>query len=226
MSLQLVLIEDELSIADTLIYALKTENFIVQHFITGQQALDYLKTHPKTAGVVLDVGLPDLTGFDVCRTLRTFSDVPVLFLTARNSEIDEVLGLELGADDYVTKPFSPRAVTARVRALLRRSAKTQTTSSPGIIHDPEAKQILWQEQKVDLTAHEYHLLATLISQPERVLSREQLLAKAWSDPFSITDRAVDAHIKSIRAKLRSHSAQAADAIKTRRGLGYAWCPDF
>lgn len=215
-----LIVEDEAAIADTLIYALETENFSVEHVITGQQAIDYV-TRTLPSLVVLDIGLPDLTGLDVCRRIRAFSQVPILFLTARGSEIDQVLGLELGADDYVTKPFSPRAVVARIRAILRRADSRVAPASGGILqHSVAAMRITCCGKALDLTAHEYKLLATMLAHPSRVFTREQLLEHAWDDPGAVMDRTVDAHIRSIRAKLRVHSDQAAQAIQTRRGLGY------
>ncbi len=215
-----LIVEDEVAIADTLIYALKTENLSVEHVLTGQQAIDYVTNTPPSF-VVLDIGLPDLTGLDVCRRIRTFSQVPILFLTARDSEIDQVLGLELGADDYVTKPFSPRAVVARIRAILRRTDANDATASRDILqHSVDAMCITCYGKALELTAHEYKLLATMLAQPNRVFTREQLLERAWDDPGAAMDRSVDAHIKAIRAKLRVHSHEAALAIQTRRGLGY------
>ncbi len=215
-----LIVEDEAAIADTLIYALETENFSVVHVVTGKEAIDYVTNSPPSL-VVLDIGLPDLTGLDVCQRIRGFSQVPILFLTARNSEIDQVLGLELGADDYVTKPFSPRAVVARVRAILRRADSKPGPESGGMLeHSVDAMRITCFGKALDLTAHEYKLLATMLAQPNRVFTREQLLERAWDDPGAAMDRTVDAHIKSIRAKLRVHSDKAAQAIQTRRGLGY------
>ena len=219
----ILLVEDEPAIADTLLYALKTENFDATHVTTGQAALLHLEAHTPDL-LVLDIGLPDFTGFDLCRKIRAFSEIPILFLTARDSEIDQVLGLELGADDYVTKPFSPRTVVARIRAILRRgtsSSKSQNESPSDLLHhSADTMSITCCGHPLDLTAHEYKLLAILLAQPSRVFTREQLLEQAWDDPGSAMDRTIDAHIKSIRAKLRSHSEDAAETIQTRRGLGY------
>ena len=225
----ILIVEDEQAIADTLIYALKTENFDVTHVSTAQEGLDHFQgEQPNIA--VLDIGLPDFTGFDLCRKIREFSNVQILFLTARDSEIDHVLGLELGADDYVTKPFSPRTVVARIRAILRRGqdgppttillSKPKIAPAPLLHHDESTMSISCIGSQLDLTAHEYKLLAILLSQPGRVFTREQLLEQAWEDPGSAMDRTIDAHIKSLRAKLRDHSKTAADTIQTRRGLGY------
>lgn len=214
-----LIVEDEPAIADTLIYALETENFSVTHVTTAQDGLNYFDSHAPDFAV-LDIGLPDFTGFDLCRKIRDFSQVPILFLTARDSEIDQVLGLELGADDYVTKPFSPRTVVARIRAILRRGKSTPQASSSLLHHDSDTMSITCCSHHLDLTAHEYKLLAILLGQPGRVFTREQLLEQAWDDPGSAMDRTIDAHIKSLRAKLRLHSEDAAETIQTRRGLGY------
>jgi two-component system catabolic regulation response regulator CreB len=172
---------------------------------------------------VLDIELPDFTGFDVCRTIRQSSQVPILFLAARSSEIDQILGLEFGADDYVTKPFSPRAVVARVRAILRRGGSNSLINqhSDLLSHCCETMSIHCCNQPLDLTAHEYKILAILLEQPGRVFTREQLMIQAWDDPGSAMDRTIDTHIKSLRAKLRDVSNDAAETIQTRRGLGYA-----
>lgn len=214
-----LIVEDEPAIADTLIYALQTENFSVTHVTTAQDGLNHFDSHAPDFAV-LDIGLPDFTGFDLCRKIRDFSQVPILFLTARDSEIDQVLGLELGADDYVTKPFSPRTVVARIRAILRRGKNALEANSTLLHHDPDTMSITCCSHHLDLTAHEYKLLAILLGQPGRVFTREQLLEQAWDDPGSAMDRTIDAHIKSLRAKLRQHSEDAAETIQTRRGLGY------
>lgn len=226
-----LLVEDEASIADTLIYALETERFEVTHSTTAEGALEVLaKGNPDFA--ILDVGLPDISGFDLCMEIRKSSALPVLFLTARDSEIDRILGLELGGDDYVTKPFSPREVVARVRAILRRAAGTPAepatkpvTPSGNLVHHPDSMTIHCHGGLLNLTAHEYKLLVALMSQPGRIFSREQLLEKAWEDPGSAMDRTVDAHIKSLRAKLRELTPTGDDPIETRRGLGYTLSPD-
>jgi len=231
---RVLLVEDEPAIADTLVYALETERFEVHHALTGTAALDSFATHPPDF-VILDIGLPDMTGLDICRKLRETSTVPVLFLTARDGEIDRILGLELGGDDYVTKPFSPREIVARVRAILRRSTTVDSMPAPppavvaGAVapspikplhHDTAAMRIHCHGQVLDLTAHEYKLLLVLLGQPNRVFTRDQLLDRAWDDPGAVTDRTIDAHVKSIRSKLRQAKEGAEDYVQTRRGLGY------
>lgn len=217
---RVLLVEDEVSIADTLVYALETEHFEVIHVTTAGAALEQLDEGVDFA--ILDVGLPDMSGFDLCQEIRKSRSLPILFLTARDSEIDRVLGLELGGDDYVTKPFSPREVCARVRAVLRRTAGHQAGGERVAVgfleHDPEGMLMRCRGELLNLTAHEYKLLAALMTQPGRIFTREQLLEKAWDDPGSAMDRTVDAHIKSLRAKIRTCSEE--DPIKTRRGLGY------
>jgi len=232
-----LIIEDEPAIADTLVYALETERFRVRHALTGRDGLAMLAEKPADC-VILDIGLPDGSGFDFCREIRAASEVPVLFLTARDSEIDRVLGLEIGGDDYVTKPFSPREVVARVRAILRRSSGNHGAGGgpegatkraapavgedrPLLSHDAASMRISCGGTPLDLTAHEYKLLLVLLSSPGRVFTRDQLLEHAWEDPGAVTDRTVDAHIKSIRAKLRAVAPAAADLVRTRRGLGYS-----
>ncbi|MBT8044609.1 MAG: two-component system response regulator CreB [Verrucomicrobiae bacterium] len=221
---RVLLVEDETSIADTLVYALETEHFDVTHVTTASEAVEIFSHDFDLA--ILDVGLPDISGFDLCGEIRKSSSLPVLFLTARDSEIDRILGLELGGDDYVTKPFSPREVAARVRAILRRSNGANETATKHIQtcgpleHDPDAMTIQCSGSSLNLTAHEYKLLVALMSQPGRIFTREQLLEKAWEDPGSAMDRTVDAHIKSLRSKIHACTPDGTDPIETRRGLGY------
>lgn len=220
-----LLIEDEPAIADTILYALRTEGFEAEHQLTGLDGIEWLRENSCDL-LVLDIGLPDILGFDVCKQVREFSQIPVLFLTARDSEIDQVLGLELGADDYVTKPFSPRAVVARIRAILRRSGSTleqpepSPTSREFLQHDSSAMAIHCLGSPLNLTAHEYKILALLLDQPGRTFTRDQILMQAWEDPGSAMDRTIDAHIKTLRAKIRQSAPDHEDPIQTRRGLGY------
>ncbi len=222
---RVLLVEDEPAIADTLVYALGTERFEVTHALTGADALAAADREDFDFAI-LDIGLPDMTGLDVCRLLREKSSIPVLFLTARDTEMDRILGLELGGDDYVTKPFSPREIVARVRAILRRSQPLQpqahlsACSAKVFHHDTSSMRIHCHGEQLDLTAHEYKLLLVLLEKPGRVFTRDQLLDHAWQDPGAVTDRTIDAHIKSIRAKLRSVRVGAEELIQTRRGLGY------
>ncbi len=237
---KILIAEDETSIAENLIYALETEHFQCTHVTTAAEARKQLDTHGYDL-FVLDVGLPDQSGFDLCRELRHDSQIPILFLTARNSEIDRILGLELGGDDYVTKPFSPREVVARIRAHLRRikpsyqtspiEQQTATTANKAqdsasyLLHDEHRMRILCQDTELNLTAHEYKLMLTFMAQPNRTFTREQLLIAAWDDPGAAMDRTVDAHVKSLRAKLRKAAPLLPECIHTRRGLGYYYSTD-
>ncbi len=226
---RILLVEDEPAIADTLVYALESECHQVSHALTGAAGMELQRKQAHDLAI-LDVGLPDMTGFDLCRLLREDSGIPILFLTARDRELDRVLGLEIGGDDYVTKPFSPREVAARVRAILRRSAVQPKEPAPTqggippLAVDEVAKRIVCGTVRMDLTAHEFRLAVVLVKHPEQVFSRNQLLDHAWDDPGSVTDRTVDAHIKSLRAKLRSTAPGAEEMIQTRRGLGYSYSP--
>ena len=222
---RILLLEDEQAIADTLLYALQSEGFEVQHLRLANQALKAFRLQvPDLA--ILDVGLPDGNGFDVCRAIRKTSDMPIVFLTARHEEIDRVLGLELGADDYVVKPFSPREVCARVRAILRRSAVTTVASQSGpsattvLQLDEAAQRIRCGGEWLALTRYEFQLLATLLRRPERIFSRVELMDLVWSGALDTSDRTVDAHVKLLRAKLRARGVQA-ELIQTHRNMGYS-----
>jgi two-component system, OmpR family, catabolic regulation response regulator CreB len=173
---------------------------------------------------VLDVGLPDLDGFELCREIRKTSRIPILFLTARADEVDRVVGLELGADDYMVKPFSPRELVARVKAILRRTRPAEKEPAQikhGSFTLSEEKQsISFAKKSLPLSKHEYLLLKTLLSRPGQVYSREKLMEMAWDSAGSSQERTVDAHIKSIRKKLKSAGAKK-DPIRTHLGFGYS-----
>ena len=239
MSKTILIVEDERAIADSIAYALRTDGFTPLHVMLGEQALAAMRPGPGEAAplpalVVLDVGLPDMSGLETCRRLRQFSDVPVIFLTARSDEIDRIVGLEIGADDYVTKPFSPRELVARIRVILRRAGAAQAPRETGMtiaagtaepapagfeLRALEAR-VLFHGQPLALTRYEYLLLKTLLEHPGHVLSRAQLMERVWSGAPDTLDRTVDAHVKSLRAKLRAVDAHS-DPIHTHRGLGYS-----
>jgi two-component system catabolic regulation response regulator CreB len=226
---RILIVEDEPGIADTLRYALLTDGFEPHWFASGLDALAEAE-RIAPALVLLDIGLPDLNGLDVFKRLRERSpDVPVVFLTARSDEIDRVVGLELGADDYVAKPFSPRELVARVRTILRRTARpaaplAQTVAGPFVV-DPERQQIRFYGRPLELSRYEYGLLRTLIHRPGRVYSRDELLRLVWDDPADSLDRTVDAHVKTLRAKLKA-VAPGVEPIRTHRGSGYALAEDL
>lgn len=251
---RILIIEDEPAIADNIVYALETEGFQCKWCATGGEGLAALNL--STAGngaaaeapfdlAVLDVGLPDIGGFDLCREIRKRHDLPILFLTARAGEIDRVVGLELGADDYVVKPFSPRELAARIKAILRRtsaprasaagdcgpdalapqSPAAQVRGGPPFRVDADRLVISYFEAPLDLARYEYRLLIVLLEKPGRVWSREQLMERAWDSPESSLDRTVDAHVKSLRAKLRAIRPEV-DPIRTHRGMGYSLKEDW
>ena len=227
----ILIVEDEPSIADTLLFVLQSEGFRVTWKTLAGDALKLLQATPVDL-VIMDVGLPDITGFEACKQLRKFSNVPVIFLTARGDELDRVVGLEIGADDYVVKPFSPREVAARVKAILKRVVSPIATVAPvsemseatnDFKIDAEKFQIFYCGQLLQLTRVEFKILHTLVEQPQRVFSRDQLLNAAGASVDAGYDRSIDTHIKTLRAKLR-HIAPDAEPIQTQRGFGYSYQP--
>jgi len=232
MNHNILIVEDEKEIADTLNYVLNSEGMNATWVSTGELAQAELRENNFDL-CVLDVGLPDYHGFDLLREIRQADNqnknVPILFLTARSEEIDRILGLELGADDYVCKPFSPREVVARVKVILKRvesqprTAKvpiaTQHSNNP-FTHKPEQRVIQHGDDSLDLTRAEYALLSTFLQQPNRVFTRRQLIENIWSTNHPSDDRAIDTHIKTLRAKLKSSNPHK-EYIVTHRGFGYS-----
>jgi len=222
----ILVVEDEPLIAENIIYALETEGYATISCGTGSEALKFLGAGPVDL-VILDLGLPDVSGFELLREIRRAYETPVIIVTARTDEVDRVVGLEVGADDYIVKPFSPREMTARVRAVLRRtSGAGETTLKPAA--SPESpfqidegrRRITYSGEVVTLSRYEYALLSVLIAEPGRVFSRGQLMDRAWDEPDMSLDRTVDAHIKSLRKKLRIIRPDI-DPIETHRGVGYS-----
>lgn len=235
MSGTVLIIEDEPSIADTIVYALEGEGFTTLRAGTGSEGLSLLAASDVHL-IVLDVGLPDTNGFELCKQVRRHHSTPIIFLTARNDEIDRVVGLEIGADDYVTKPFSPRELAARVKAVLRRVATRPAESAlpvePEMIPSTvpfevdEARCLIrFFGEDLQLSRYEFRLLKIFVNRPGWVFSREKLMELAWDEPESSMDRTVDAHIKSLRAKLRAVRDEE-DPIRTHRGLGYSLKESF
>jgi len=227
---RILIVEDEPGIADTLQYALRTDGFEPAWVATGEEAVAQVQASVP-ALVILDVGLPDTNGFEVFKRIRALADVPVVFLTARSDEIDRVVGLELGADDYVAKPFSPRELVARVRTVLRRTTKPAVAPAAAagsplpIAVDDGRRQIRFYGQLLELSRYEYGLLKTLVSRPGHVFSRDTLLERVWDDATESLDRTVDAHVKTLRAKMKL-VAPTLEPIKTHRGTGYALAEDL
>ncbi len=215
-----LVVEDEAAIADLVRGYLAREGLRAHVVDDGHDALDAV-ARLRPAVVVLDVGLPGLDGTQVCRRMRDAGDwTPVLFVTARDDEVDRVLGLELGADDYVTKPFSPRELVARVRAVLRRTGGSTGTGgrlgAGGVALDLDTRRVTADGVPVDLTTTEFELLAHLMRRPGRVYPREELLAEVWGYPAGTPTRTVDVHVAQLRGKLG-----AAVRVRTVRGVGYA-----
>lgn len=222
----ILLLEDEPAIARTVVYSMERAGLRVTHSLLVRDAMRQLEVTPFDA-LVLDVGLPDGSGLDVCRAVRahaTRNALPILMLSAQGEEIDRVLGLELGADDYVTKPFSPRELVARVRGLLRRGTTSSGAAGanpvPGLVLDEVAQRAVLHGQVLQLTRREFGLLVQLMRQPGRIYSREALLDSVWGMDTDSTERTVDTHIKTLRSKLE-HVSPGQDFIATHRGMGYA-----
>jgi two-component system catabolic regulation response regulator CreB len=226
-SSRILIVEDEEAIAATLAFALKSEGLESIHVTLGRDALRIVQNEVVDLAI-LDVGLPDTSGFELCKAIRKLSDVPVLFLTARADEIDRVVGLEIGGDDYVAKPFSPREVVARVKVILKRArpnhaAVRQEASGHArwFTIDNDRATVCFFSTPLELTKSEYLILKGLLGTPQRVYSRSEIMAFISTDQvLSSLERTVDAHIKSIRTKLREINASC-DAIETHRGLGYS-----
>jgi two-component system catabolic regulation response regulator CreB len=231
-----LVIEDEPSIADNVVYALETEGFAVTWRSLGREGVALVRRETYDF-VILDVGLPDGSGLERCKEIRAFSQVPILFLSARSAEIDRVVGLEIGADDYVVKPFSPRELVARVKSILKRarpapavvptsfiaSAGSPPSPSTAFVVDEERARITYDGTALEITRYEYLLLKFLIANPERVYTRAQLMELVWDSSQTSLDRTVDAHVKSLRGKLRAVRADE-DSIRTHRGFGYSFQP--
>ncbi|RZJ10729.1 MAG: response regulator [Rubrivivax sp.] len=225
MSAELVLVvEDEPKLAALVCDYLQAAGLRTETLADGRQALERLKTGPMPAAVVLDVMLPGLDGLEVCRAVRSFSDVPIVICSARVEELDRLLGLELGADDYVCKPFSPRELVARVKALLRRAQGrlapiTLLPAGGGFAIDEAGQRVLWQEQALALTPVEFRLLRHLLQHPGRAFERAHLLDLLHEDFRDVSDRAVDSHVKNIRRKLVALNPPQ-ECIASVYGVGY------
>lgn len=218
-----LIIEDEPKIAALLADYLQAHGFETESVHRGDHAVDRFQEFGPDL-VLLDLMLPGLDGIEVCKALRGLSEVPIIMVTARVEEIDRLLGLELGADDYICKPFSPREVVARVKAVLRRSGKGSSSPPDGLTLDRERHAAALDGIALDLTPVEFSLLDALRSRPGRVLSRAQLMNEMYSDYRVVSDRAVDTHIKNLRRKLGTAVA-GAEFIESVYGLGYRFTPE-
>jgi two-component system, OmpR family, response regulator len=221
----ILLVDDEDSVQKLLSYPLERDGFRVLAAKDGEEALAKFSSEPVDL-VVLDLMLPKLDGLEVCKRLRAQSTVPIIMLTARDDELDKVLGLELGADDYITKPFSIREFRSRVRALLRRASlpaqdrrESETIEADGLVVDPSRRTVEVRGEAVQLTYVEFELLRTLAANPGRVFSRRQLLEALWGDSAYREPRTIDVHVRHLREKLERDASEP-EFILTVRGAGY------
>ena len=218
---RVLVVDDEPPIVDLVKGYLEREGWQVQSASDGVTALEMIRSWEPDA-IVLDVMLPGMDGIDVCTRLRTFSDAYVLMLTARSEEIDRIVGLTIGADDYLTKPFSPRELVARIKALLRRPRRDSSTAlrgPAGLDLDEGRRSVAVDGERIDLTALEFNLLAALVREPGIVVSRTALLEQAWGPGYVADDHLVDVHVANVRRKLGDDPANPR-FIETVRGVGY------
>jgi two-component system OmpR family response regulator len=222
---RILVVDDDSHIREVICVALKKAGMVPLEARDGAEALSRFAADGP-ALIVLDIGMPELDGLDVCRQVRKSSDVPILFLSARDEEIDRVLGLEIGGDDYVTKPFSPRELVARINVILRRTAPRGADAKPpgealalgGLVIDPPQHLAQFNCERLTLTAIEFEILRTLLARPSVVFSREQIMTAAYQMNIQVSDRTIDSHIRNIRAKLSA--AGCDNAIDTVHGVGF------
>ena len=219
---RILVVEDEESFSDALSFMLRKEGFTVSIATTGPDALTQFEREPADL-ILLDLMLPGMSGTDVCRTIRTRSRVPIIMVTAKDSEIDKVLGLELGADDYVTKPFSSRELVARIRAVLRRNVEdfgdSPVVEAGPVVIDPERHLVLVKDEPVSMPLKEFDLLEYLVRNSGRVLTRGQLIDRVWGSDYVGDTKTLDVHVKRLRAKVEADPAHPVHLL-TVRGLGY------
>ncbi len=226
---RIVIIEDEKDIVDLVRYNFRKEGFDIESFSSGKDGLEFVRKNPVDL-VLLDIMLPDLDGIEICKRVRAderLKNLPIIFLTAKGEEIDRVVGLELGADDYVVKPFSPRELVARAKAVLRRQegapGKAEVIETAGLRLDLQTREVTVQGRPIQLSALEFKLLHFLASQPRRVFSREQLLDNVWGRDRFVTPRTVDVHIRRLREKIEKQEGSP-QYVQTVRGSGYRFSP--
>ena len=220
MSRTVLIVEDETSVADLLNDYLQSAGFDTHTIARGDTVVAWVREHSPVL-ILLDIMLPGKDGISLCREIRTFSSVPIIMATAKIDEIDRLLGLELGADDYICKPFSPREVVARVKAVLRRTDGNHANQGDVIKIDREGYRIFIQNQDLKLTKVEFELFTILYSQPERIFSREQLIERIYQDHRTVSDRTVDSHIKKLRYKIAAVQPHL-DIIRSVYGIGYRY----
>ncbi|MFB6371797.1 MAG: response regulator transcription factor, partial [Bradymonadaceae bacterium] len=233
---QVLIADDDPHIREVVSFALEEAGFSPLEAADGRETLEMVDEHTP-ALVILDIMMPEMDGTDVCRKLRGESDVPIVFLSSKDEEVDRIVGLEIGGDDYVTKPFSPRELVARVKAVLRRSGdESETEPAASSSKEPDGRdadeemlehgdlrldlvrfQAYWGDRQIELTKTEFKVLETLIGYPGKVYSRDELMEGAYGGETIVSDRTIDSHVRGIREKFQAHGA---NPIETVRGLGY------
>lgn len=221
----ILIVEDEPKLAQLLVDYLQAANYRTRHLLRGDEVLAWIKQTPPDL-ILLDLMLPGVDGLTLCREIRRFSELPIVMVTARTEEIDRLLGLEIGADDYICKPFSPREVVARVKTILKRCQRTPEEAQKAslLVVDENRFQASWDKSALDLTPAEFRLLKTLAQEPGKVFSREMLLNHLYDDYRVVTDRTIDSHIKNLRRKLEALDADQ-PFIRAVYGMGYRWEAD-
>jgi two-component system, OmpR family, response regulator len=219
----ILVVDDDPHIRDVVRFAFEKTGMLISTAQDGKEALRQFDRNVHEL-VVLDIGMPEMDGLEVCRQIRKTADTPILFLSARDEEIDRILGLEIGGDDYVTKPFSPRELVARVNAILRRARTTAAPAAPkamnhgGLAIDPDGRSVAFQDKPVSLTALEFDILKTLLARPGFVFTRELILDAAYAGNIHVADRTIDSHVRNIRAKMAAAGCES--AIETVHGVGF------
>jgi two-component system, OmpR family, response regulator len=224
MAMKILVVDDDAHIREVVQFALENAGFEVVEAGDGRKAVElFAKTKPDL--IVLDIAMPEMNGLAVCREVRKSSDVPILFLSSRTDEVDRIVGLEIGGDDYVTKPFSPRELVARVQVILKRlrakpveSAAAKELRHGAVRLDLPGHSAYWNEKKVLLTATEFALLKTFLAAPELVFSRDQLMDQAYDGGINVSDRTIDSHVRNVRAKYARVGGK--ELIETVHGVGY------
>ncbi len=223
---KILVVDDDPHIREVISFALEKAGMLITTANDGKQALDAFAKSPADL-LVLDINMPEMDGLECCREIRKNSDVPILFLSSRDDEIDRVLGLEIGGDDYVTKPFSPRELVARINVILKRCQANHREEEPCSINileqgllklDIEQHQVSWDDENIALTATEFAMLEELLKQPKRVFSRDTIMNSAYKNNAYVSDRTIDSHIRHIRQKFADAGCDA--VIETQHGVGY------
>ncbi|PCJ30543.1 MAG: two-component system response regulator CreB [Gammaproteobacteria bacterium] len=228
---EILIVDDDSHIREVISFALEKANFSVTHASDGQQAVDRFQQSPFDL-IVMDINMPEMDGLECCREIRKTSDIPILFLSSRDDEIDRILGLEIGGDDYVTKPFSPRELVARVKTILKRTQPRKEHAIEAVENKQLSHGLLslnikqhmawWDDQPIALTAIEFSILAQMIKQPKHVYSRDSIMDGAYQHNIVVSDRTIDSHIRHIRQKFAANGCDS--IILTQHGVGYKLSP--